>query len=465
MKQQPEKWDERTLALVSAYESEGLDTFLSPEDFNRLIDYYEQKEQPGSALAIAQLATDQYRFSPDFYGRQAFLLMQTQQLDEAQAILEEALNIAPGDQELTLLRARLYVYTGALDKGLALLAPYRLQNNQELLSEVLVIESMAYEYQGRYVRMFKTLEKALAADLENEEALARLELAVDYTKNYELAITVFTRFIDEAPYNYRLWYALAQIHDGLGQREEALEAYEYAFITNPDFEPAYLDYAHLAIDLGLYEKALDACQDAAARFHETWHSYHFLLGHCQYELRQYETAKKHLEQAIKDEPFNDEAYYLLGQCLMHLNQHRAAYHYLAKAVRMFPKDARYRSGLAEAAFDLEKYDEAEEHYGEAIKLNHEDLESWLDYGWFLLEMERPTEAEELLHGGLRYLSHSAELNYAHIATLFASGRRQEGLSRLEWAVTNYPGELKQLFEWSPHLETDPIVQALIARYG
>ena len=50
-----DNWDTHIIDLVSAFEAESDNTFLSPESFHELIDFYETEEQFEKALAAARL--------------------------------------------------------------------------------------------------------------------------------------------------------------------------------------------------------------------------------------------------------------------------------------------------------------------------------------------------------------------------------------------------------------------------
>ena len=54
------------MELVSSFEASGETSFLDPESYNDLIDFYESEEQFEKALHVAELAIGHYRFSPEF---------------------------------------------------------------------------------------------------------------------------------------------------------------------------------------------------------------------------------------------------------------------------------------------------------------------------------------------------------------------------------------------------------------
>lgn len=451
--------EKRITDLVIAYEASGSTTFLVEEAYHDLIEYYQDEEQFEKALDVARHACMQYRFSTDFYVRQAQLLMYTNRTKAAQGILEEALHFAPGDFEINLLLAEVFVRQGKHQAGLARLAPFKLQARQEDLSEILLVESIAYERSGEYEHMFYALKAALEADWSNERALERISLCADYCRKHAEACVLYRHIIDEDPYNCFAWYYLGQSLAYLNEKEEAIEAYEYAFLTEPNFEYAYLDYAELCLEQQYFEKALEAYQEMCERFGTD--GYLLLeMGNCYQLMDQFETALACLDQAARIEPHNGEIFCKIGECYAAQEKWTIALSFFRKAIRLNPEDDHYHQALAEAAFATEDFVTAERAYCDAKELSPDDSQLWLDLAWFYLEMLRPQEAIAVLATANESIDET-ELEYSYVACLIAHGRRQEGLSKLAVLLTDKYAKYDYLFEWRPLLRADTEVVAML----
>ncbi|WP_367392235.1 tetratricopeptide repeat protein [Lewinella sp. LCG006] len=457
-----EDWDTRIVDLVTAYETGEATAFLDMDAYHDLIEYYQNEEQFEKALTVARQACSQYRFSTDFYAQQAQLLLYTNRHGQALEILELALTFAPGDFELNLLLAEAFIRTGKNQAGLARLAPYKLQASLEDLSEILLVESIAYERQGQYEHMFYALKAALEADWTNERALERVSLCTDFCRKHDEACTLYRKIIDEDPYNALAWYYLGQALVYLRKFEEALEAYEYAFLADPDLEEAYLEFAELSFEIHQPNIALETYKEMAERF-GTDGDLLLRMGSCYHEMSQHETARAYLEQAARIEPHNDEVIFKIGECYAAQEKWVIARSFFEKAIRMNGEDENYYQALAEAAFATNDFSEAENAYDAALDLAPDNSQLWLDLAWFYLEMLRPQEALELLEEANEAL-YESEIEYSYIACLFSNGRRQEGLTKLAEILTeNYP-EHAYLFDWHPPLRNDAEVIALISLF-
>jgi tetratricopeptide (TPR) repeat protein len=455
-------WDTRIVDLVTAYETGESTAFLDVEAYHDLIEYYQNEEQFEKALTVARLACEQYKFSTDFYVQQAQLLIYTNRHTQALEILELALTFAPGDFELNLLLAEAFIRTGKNQAGLARLAPYKLQASAEDLSEILLVESIAYERQGQYEHMFYALKAALEADLTNERALERVSLCTDFCRKHEEACGLYNKIIDEDPYNAYAWYYLGQALAYLRKSEDALEAYEYAFLADPDFEDAYLEFAELSFENHQPDKALETYNEMAERF-GTDGDLLLRMGSCYHEMYQHETAIAYLEQAARIEPHNDEVIFKIGECYAAQEKWAVALSFFRKAIRMNGEDENYYQALAEAAFSVNDFDAAEKAYDVALDLAPDNSQLWLDLAWFYLEMLRPQDALRVLEEANETL-YEAEIAYSYIACLLAGGQRQQALAKLAEVLLDYYPEHTYLFDWQPLLRNDAEVNAVISLY-
>ena len=342
---------------------------------------------------------------------------------------------------------------------MGLLEELKLQADQQELSELLFTEASAYEKSADYERLFHTLCAAIRMDYSNERALERLFLCTDICRQHEEAILLYQEVLDENPYHSVAWYYLGHTHAYLRQTTAALEAFEFAFLSEPDFEEAYLEFAELNYESGQVEKALEAYQEILERFGSDGDLL-FRMGSCLHQLGQHESARERLEVAARIEPHNDEVIFCIGQCYAAQEKWTSAIAFFNKAIRMRADDEAYYRALAEAAFEKEDFQLAEEAYNKALDLAPDNSEIWLDFAWFMIEMLRPEDALVLLSEARELVQHP-ELAYAFSACLFATGRRQEALVRLSDALEDNFQAYPHLFEWHPLLRTDTEVNALL----
>lgn len=107
----------------------------------------------------------------------------------------------------------------------------------------------------------------------------------------------------------------------LDQKEEALRHYAFLFLEEDKWEVSDLFYEagkHLE-SKGFYEDAITYLKGVIDEEHLA--EVQYLLGKCYAEIKEYETAKAHLLEAMKDDPDNDYLKTILIEVLYYTNDH------------------------------------------------------------------------------------------------------------------------------------------------
>ena len=221
------KYNQTILELVARYEAiaaeEGAAAYLDINDYESLIDYYEQEDQLDRALEVANMAIGNHQFTADFYLRKAQLQLDSAQIGDALNTLDEAILFSPAETDIILLRAEALVRLGQADEAFGLLEHLKDKAIGKEMSEIHFIEALAYESQGYLESMFISLKSALAINPAHREALERLWMCIEQNKKYEEAIKFHESLLDADPYSMMAWYNLGHAHSYFGNYPEAIE--------------------------------------------------------------------------------------------------------------------------------------------------------------------------------------------------------------------------------------------------
>ncbi|MCB0606829.1 MAG: tetratricopeptide repeat protein [Lewinellaceae bacterium] len=449
--------------LVAEYENiskQGLAVFLDEKAYQQLIDYYESEGLPEKALEVAGRAIQHYSFSVDFYLRQANLLIETHREHEALNVLEHAANFSPGELEIELLRAEAFIYLDQTDTALAILDACKAGAEGHDLSDILLVEAVLFEQEEAYERMFISLRAALDLWPENEEALEKMWLATELSKQYEESVRFHETLLEDYPYAYLAWYNLAHAHACLGNYDEAIEAYEFAFSINDQFEFAYRDCAELCFELQQYGKALRLYLEMQEQFDPEGETL-LRIGQCFQHLGKYEEAKEYFVKAIHIDPMDDEAHFCLGQCWAEKGNWKSAIRCYQKAIHIEDGREEYYLGMAEALEQTGDLTGAAFYFKASLEIAPEEKDLWLRYITFLLDTGQFEEALKCSEEAITF-DLGAELIYSQAACLLRLGRRQEALYWLGEALLEDYEAHGVLFSLVPALTVDPDVANLIA---
>lgn len=313
-----------------------------------------------------------------------------------------------------------------------------------------------------YLIQFALLRERAFREPNNPDLFRQLLLCTELTGNHADSRALYTDLLDEHPYCSFAWYNLGWACAQLNDPEEALEAFEYAYITQPFFQEAYRACAELASKRGLYQRALQcytemhahagADSDVLVRMAECYR----LLGN----IRQ---AKNCCRQALQLDPEQADAFFQLGAChTAEKNYSRAAW-WLREAIRINDRREEFHSLLAVVYGFLGKPRSVKLHLWKAVELAPDESLNWLRLAEFLLFAGALEEAAEVLEQALEN-SVSVDLLYCNAACLFLTGQRGAAFNTLLEALATDGSRYTDIFRWAPALREDAEVLGLLSSY-
>src|SRR5690606_13391119 len=194
-------------------------------------------------------------------------------------------------------------------------------------------------------------------DPNNAEALERFWYAVELAKKYDDSVAFHKELIDRNPYNHLAWFNLGMSFSCSWEYDKAIDAMEYAFIINDQFEAAYKECAELCIQQNKIDKAIDLYKDMNEKFGPDA-EYMVSLASCLIKIKDIATAKSYLLKALKFDPYNEEVYFLLGECYTHNQNWYSAINAYLKAIELDSNMEDYYLALAKSYTQVEEYNKA-----------------------------------------------------------------------------------------------------------
>jgi len=448
--------------LVSEFEtmkSTGQVSFQQEKFYYELIEFYQNEIQFDKAIEVVDYALSEFQFRSEFYLIKARLLYVQNNFEESLAFVEMAENIAPFEFDIQLFKVKVLGALGFSDVAKSKLSDLEKYANKSDLIEIYMCESFLYEWCNDFDGMFQSLKKSLILNPLNEDALYRINLSVDLTKNYEESIFLHKVIIDESPYNALAWYNLGHAYESVGEYQQAIEALEYSFIINDDFEEGYIDCAELCFQLKKYDKALEIYKDILDNFGPD-EEFLFSLAHCQYQLGRYVEAKDSLRQTIQLDPYHDEAFYLIANCYLKQNSINQAIKSLNRAIYLDDTREEYYHSLARCYINIGEFETAKTYYSKAALKGKEQALYWEEYISFLIKLEDYEVALIRLQEAEKH-TYSEKLQYCKAAVLFKMDLRKEALLALEEALVEDLTQAKFFFDLVPELRKDSDILSAI----
>ncbi|HRX28604.1 MAG TPA: tetratricopeptide repeat protein [Saprospiraceae bacterium] len=428
----------------------------------QLVDYYDNEMQMDKALEVIEIAIEQYKYRSEFLIIKSKLLLNMGLVEDCLYTLNEAEIIAPYEIEISIIRARALGMNSKFDEALSITNDLKTYARGGDLVDILVAESHIYEQLGDVNMMFEVLNNSLRIDSNNKEALNNVLPAVVQSKKFNEGIELHEFMLDENPYNYLAWYNIGHFYCYINEYEKAADAFEYAFIIEPDFEDAYLECAEIYLLLNNHKKALKFYKEALSVFGDD-SDLLFNIAKCQFELKLYPSAKQNLLKALKHDQYNDEIYHLLGECYSKMDNWYSAINAYQKALAIEEDREEYYIGIAKAYAAIEDYGKATLNFQMATEINDQDSHVWAEYISFILKLGLYKEALQIVEEA-DYHTYGADLLYCKAAALFFLKRKKSGLKILEEALIDDIAAKTILFNLAPELEVDKEIAAMVSYY-
>ncbi|MFZ1749532.1 MAG: hypothetical protein WAU01_05050 [Saprospiraceae bacterium] len=460
------KRDTDLINLVSDFENKfelGEIGYLDEKVFFQLLEYYEDEYIFEKALEVVEVALEQYKYRSDFYIIKSRLLLNSNKLKECLQTIEIAENIAPFEREIKVIKARALAIIKQFAAANDLLADLRIGATKSDIVEILIAESFIYEHMKDYSAMYDSLAKAVLMDSSNEEAMERVWISAELSRRYDDSVELHKEIINKDPYNYQAWYNLGHGYNCTWEYEKAIEALEYSFIVNPQFESAYLDCADTCLQVKDYEKALDIYIEANSRFGPN-NELMVNIAHCYIFMNKIGIAKQWLLKSIKLDGFNDEAFFLLGECYAkdHIWYNAVnAYH---KAIELESRREEYYLGLAKAYLALEDYNKATINFQMATQTGPEETLYWKEYICFLTKLGLYDEALQVLEEADDH-TYGADLIYCRAVISYLLKDKTECMELMEEALLENFDQHSMIFDIAPELRLDKDILSMIKYFA
>lgn len=460
------KRDSALINLVSEFEckfEQGEVGYVDEKVFLQLLEYYEDEYLFDKALEVVDYAIAQYKYRSEFYIIKARLLLSKTKVKDCLALLEIAENIAPFEREISIIRARAHAINKDFTAAHSILDDLKLGATKSDSVDILIAESFIYEHMKDYNAMYDALSNAVLIDTKNEEAMERIWISAELSRRYEDSVQLHLTIIDKDPYNYQAWYNLGHGYNCIWEYEKAIDALEYSFIINPEFESGYLDCADTCLQIRNYEKALEIYIEANNKFGPN-NELMVNIAHCYIYLNRIGIAKQWLLKAIKLDGYNDEAYFLLGECYSRDQVWYNAINAYHKAIELENRREEYYLGLAKAYLAVEDYNKATVNFQMATQTGPEDTLYWKEYICFLIKMGLHDEAIQVLDEAEDH-TYGPDLLYCRAVTEYFLKNKVDCLDLLEEALMEDYDQHTLIFEIAPELKLDKEINSMIKYFA
>ncbi|HLY69002.1 MAG TPA: tetratricopeptide repeat protein [Puia sp.] len=438
-------------------------SFLHEDDFEKIIDYFDETENLQNAIEAVELGIEQYPYSSALLVKKADLMIATRQYDKALEILEKAELLDGSDINIYILKTDAYLALDKQSKAVSLLENALKHFEGAERIELLFELADVYDDYEEFDKIFDCLKLILEQDPNNDEALYKICFWTDFTGRNEESILLHQKIIDDYPYNELAWFNLAAAYQGLKLYEKAIDAYKYSVVIDEKLDYAYRNMADAFIRLRKFREAIDSLEKVIELSRPEDVIYE-AIGHCYDKLRNYAQARFYYRKASHLNADDSKLYYKIACTYLNETQWENAVKQLENALRISPKQPEYNLAIGECKMQLGNFRDAVQYFSTVVRIRPKNVSGWdalircLYTGGFYEEaLEQAQSAARITNGKAVFIFYSC-------AICFALGKTKEGLLQLEKAMSKSPKLLKKLMELNPVILQYQSVVDIIARY-
>src|SRR5215204_6271532 len=467
MKENPLRKDNSELQeILKRYENlkKGRsNSYIDEESFEKIIDYFDEQEDIGSALEAAERGTEQYPFSSTMIIRRADLLIATHKYRDALSLLDHAAMLDISDINFYILKTDAYLALDKQEKAVEILEQaLSLFEGDERISLLFELADVYDDYQ-EFDKVFDCLKTILQQEPNNEEALYKICFWTDFTGRNEEGIKLHKHIIDEFPYNELAWFNLAAAYQGLKLYEKSIDAYKYAIAIDEKFDYAFRNMGDAYIRLRKYKDAIEVLERVLELSRPEDVIYE-AIGHCYDRLKNYAQARFYYRKASHLNQEDSKLYYKIACTYINEGQWVTAGKQLETALQIHRLQPEYNLAMGECKMQLGEYKEAIQYFSTVVRQRPKNISSWEALIRCLYNGEYYDEALEQVQAAMKHTENKPLFIFYLSVIYFALGKSKEGLLHLEKAMIKSPKLLKKMVDLNPAILQHPQVVDVIARF-
>ncbi len=467
MKENPYREDQEILReLLKQYENlkNGRHhSFLEEDAFEKIIDYYQEKEDLLKATEAAAYGCEQYPYSSILLIKKADILLANRRYKDALAILEKATVLDGSDINLYILKTDAYLALDQQEKAVALLEEaLNLFEGEEKLELLFELADVYDDYED-FDKVFDCLKMVLEDDPNNEEALYKICFWTDFTGRNEESIRLHQQIIDEYPYNELAWFNLAAAYQGIKLYEKAIDAYQYAITIDEKFDFAYRNMGDAYIRIRKYKEAIEVLE----KVHELAKPEDVIfeaIGHCYDRLKNFAQARIHYRKSSHLRHDDSKLYYKIACTYYNEGNLEGCLKQLDTAIKIHRLQPEYNLLAGECKMKLGLFKEAVQYFSTAVRVRTRNKTGWEALIRCLLKAGYFEEALEQADAALNITEGKPLFSFYKAAALFSLCKTKEAILQLETAMEKSPRLLKKFIELNPAILQNQSVVDVIARF-
>ena len=255
-------------------------------------DWYASRSKFEEAQEAVTYGLQLHPGNTDLLVEQAYLYLDTRNLQKAKQVLDSITEAY--DPEVKMLKAELLLNEGQLEETRSLLATIEDADELGRICEVVYLylemgyPDMAKEWMEKGEKTYSEAKEFMA--LQADYALA--------TQQFDSAIKIYNQLLDIEPYNTPYWTGLAKCYFFQSKWNKAIEACDFALAADESDGEAYTTKAHSFFQLNNFDKSIENYKKAMEYKAVSPDMGYMFIGLCYSAKEDWEKANEYYDKVI-----------------------------------------------------------------------------------------------------------------------------------------------------------------------
>ncbi len=451
------------LNLYENFKNGKSHSFIEEDAFEKIINYYQEKEDLVKAMEAANIGCEQFPYSSLLLIKKADILIANRRYQDALDILEHASLLDGGDINVYILKTDAYLALDQQEKAVILLEEaLGLFEGEEKIEMLFELADVYDDYED-FDKVFDCLKMILEDEPNNEEALYKICFWTDFTGRNEESIRLHQQIIDEYPYNELAWFNLGAAYQGIKLYEKSIDAYKYAITIEEKFDYAYRNMGDAYIRLRKYKDAIEVLEkvNELAKPEDVIYE---AIGHCYDKMKNFAQARFNYRKATHLRQDDSKLFYKIACTYFNEGQWQSCLKQLETAMKIQRLQPEYNLLAGECKMQLKLYKDAIQYFSNVVRVRPKNAAGWEALIRCLYKSEFLDEALEQTDGALKKTKGKPIFLFYKATVLLAMGKSKEALLQLEAGLEQAPKLLKKFMELNPSVLQNQSVVDVLARF-
>lgn len=432
--------------------------FFDSEEFEAIIHYYLENGKIALAKKATKLGLEQHPSSTNLKLFRIEMYIFEDQLDTAEALLDELYVLEQSNEEIYIQKANIYSRRDKHKEAIQLLEQaLEITADQ---ADVLSLLGMEYLFLEDFQNAKHYFMRCLEEDEQDYSALYNIIYCFDFLEEHEAAIDYLNDFLNKNPYCEVAWHQIGKQYMELKDYKKALAAFDFAIISDDKFIGAYLEKGKVLERMKLYNEAIDSYTITLGLDDPT--SFALLrIGKCYEKLGDAELALQFYTKCVEEDALLDKGWIAITDFYFKRKNYQKAFYYIDKAINIDSENVLYWKRYAKISNRLSKFEEAEHGFRRSIELGNYELETWLSRTDILIRLGEYEAAVNNLLQAMEFYPENAEIEYRLAGLFYYLNEDNKGEFHLKNALSHDPEFILIIEELFPTVFQNKRVKEII----